>query len=136
MVVVLFAVLLTQGSDKESADEITTAPEQTTAEEVAKPEVTNYDSDNTTDDNSEIKEDSPQVSDGQESDDLYEPPKNLGDLINRSKESVIYVECSIGNNVFYGASNVGGILRFHVASCDSSQLYSFCLKLSSHSTNG
>ena len=111
MVVVLFAVLLTQGSDKESADEITTAPEQTTAEEVAKPEVTNDDSDNPTDDNSEIKEDSPQVSDRQESDDLYEPPKNLGDLINRSKESVIYVQCSIGNNVYYGTGwplEVGG----------------------------
>ena len=111
MLVVLLAILLTSGSDNESADETATAPGQTTAEEVTQPEVVNEDSDNITDDNSGVKEDSPQVSDGQESVDLYAPPNNLGDFIDRSKESVILVECSIGNEVYYGTGwplEVGG----------------------------
>ena len=93
LVVVLLVVLLTQGSDNKPSDDVAMVPEQTTAEESSKPEVANNDSDSSADDGSGIKEDSPQGSDVEGSVDLYAPPSNLGEFIDRAKESVVLVVC-------------------------------------------
>ena len=93
LVVVLLVVFLTRGSDNEPSDDVATAPEQTTAEEPSKPEVVNNDSDSSADDGSRIKEDSPQGSDVGGSVDLYAPPSNLGEFIDREKESGVLKVC-------------------------------------------
>ena len=103
--VILFAVFLTQGSDQEPVDEAQSESGQALtndAEEETMSEVDTEDFDNSPESDSENQESTPPKADNKEIEDLYYPPSNLGDFIDRSKESVLLVACPIDDGIGTG----------------------------------
>ena len=93
VVVILLVVFLTQGSDQETVDEAQSESEQVLPEDIEKEVTSESDSDNQT------------------ANALYNPPKDLGSLIDSSKEVVVEVLCDADGDEVFDKAGTGWPLQ-------------------------